>query len=179
VYKKRKKRNMRKRIDFINNKNKDVFFIEIINGKIRKYHGKVIVESNLYNKSDIHNSYDVDYEIILEKISKYDRKLKNIKSNYKINNKDLEKFGIYQPTISLNLIERLIIKFHKKETIIQEKEIKRLIFTTIIITLPASIITTISTNFITNQHGKKQESKKEVSNDVKTDTTTTKIKIKM
>ncbi len=154
-------------------------YIHIIGGRIRKYTGFPFITGGLLEIKNEYKTNEINDEFKLVKISKYDRKLLDINANYRIISKATATTlnGDY-PYIKLCFLEKFFINLSKKESIIQDREIKRLIITSIIITLPTSIITTISTNWITNYMKPKTESKKEISSEVKTDTITVKTHIK-
>ena len=161
---------MKKKLYFYKDNDKYNFSIRIVHGRIREYHGIVLQDSNVYKKNDLYKIYSFDSEFELEKISKYDRKILNTKANYYLKETYLNIFGIHQPKIKLNFIELFKIKKQKKQTFIQDIEIKRTIFMTILISFPISIITTISTNFVTNHLNQNNNHTKDVINEEINDT---------
>lgn len=143
--------------------------IEIIDGKIRKYHGGDFTPAILFGGSVPLKTFELKSDFTLEKIHKYDRKKSGINANYKIDCPELFQKILKPCYIRLNPIEKFIIDYTKNESFIQKAEIKKMIivsaFVSIFVTIPTSLIT----NLLSNQN--KKELINENKSVVKTDTT--------
>jgi hypothetical protein len=149
--------------------------IEIINGKIRKYHGGNFTPAILFGGSVPLKTFELKSDFTLEKIHRYDRKNSGIHANYRIECPELLQKLLKPCYIRLNPIEKFIIDYSKKESFIQKAEIKKMIVVSLIVTIPTSILTT----FLVNQLQVNKENTYKVATEVKIDTTTvTKTKIK-
>jgi len=151
--------------------------IEIINGKIRKYHGGDFTPAILFGGSVKMETFELKSDFTLEKVLRYDRKKSGIDANYRIECGELFKKLIKPCYIRLNPIEKFIIDYSKKESFIQKAEIKKMIIVSAFVSIFVTIPTSLLTNLLSNQN--KTERINENKSVVKTDTMTiTKIKTK-
>jgi len=142
--------------------------IEIINGKIRKYHGGNFTPSVLFGGSVPLKTFELKSDFTLEKVNKYDRKNSGIDANYKIECPELFQKLLKPCYVRLNPIEKFRIDYSKKESFIQKAEIKKYIFVSLIVTIPTSVLTT----FIVNMVPQNKDKINIVTKEVKTDSTT-------
>lgn len=111
-------------------------YILIDSGKLREYDGADFTGLILQGIQPIFKIYYLNSNFKLSKVSKYDRRILEIKGNYKIESFDLTKFIIKDTYIKLNFVEKFLIDYSKKEDIFHkmnfnQKLILFLIFTVI------------------------------------------------
>lgn len=159
---------IKKKIYFDNTWNIKNLYIVIVNGKIRQFYGGHYSRVILFGGYIKNELIEIDTDFTLTKVPKYDRKLNGIKANYRIECYYLLQNLIKPTYIRLNIFEKFIIDFSKKETLFQTEKFKLIALTTLIFTIPTSIITTIFTDRINH----KTEINKVVKTEVTTDTAT-------
>lgn len=118
--------------------------ILIKNGKIREYYGTDFMGVMLYGskyKLDKYATHYIDEEFKIEKVSKYDRKLDKIKANYKIDCKYLCSQFMFDPYIKLNIFEKLIIDFQKKESLFHKMKFSHYVVVFFCFTIPTILLT--------------------------------------
>jgi hypothetical protein len=140
---------MKKKLYFSNLDTDIEHYIEIHNGKLRKYVGLnsttlfiasfSTVKSIDIDKSAILN-LDIKSDFKLTKLNSYDKKEIKTEANYKIESHEINQYVFGDAFIKLNLFEKILIDYSKKETVFHEIKFKQLIVIGLFVTLPIGLL---------------------------------------
>jgi len=100
---------------------KDQFLLKIKNGKIREYYGFSLTDFGFAGgiKPSL-NWHTVNHQYVLTKLHKWDREEKSVKGNYTIEFPARHQISIWEMTIKLNWIQKLILDWGRKESFIHK-----------------------------------------------------------
>ncbi|SEE66423.1 hypothetical protein SAMN04487765_3678 [Tenacibaculum sp. MAR_2010_89] len=112
--------------------------ILINNGKIREYEGADFMPLILHGQPQPEfKTFELNSDFKLIKVSKYDRKKLNIKANYQVDCHYLRGKFLKDSYIKLNVIEKFIINYSKKESILHKMNFnQKLISVLAFVTIP-------------------------------------------
>lgn len=112
-------------------------YILIDSGKIREYEGADFMPLILHGHPQPEfKTFELNSDFKLIKVSKYDRKKLNIKANYKVDCHYLMGKFLKDSYINLNVFEKFMIDYSKKESILHKMNFTQKILGLIFISIP-------------------------------------------
>ncbi|MBL7110414.1 MAG: hypothetical protein ISS19_00555 [Bacteroidales bacterium] len=116
------------------------FYIVIDNGKIREFHGFHLLNFMLTGNQPKFETYKFNDSFDLCKLSRYDRNEIKTKANYQIQSQHLNSYLAQDTFIKLNVLDKFIISYSKKDTIFHKMNFTQKLLTLLLITVPGSIL---------------------------------------